>query len=341
LKEGVRLGTWEYQAEDVFLEQAISIFSCGDVRKGKVRHRGQPVMTVAIKTVPGRSPSARMKVTELMRECRLLRELSHPCVRQFYGVCLMAQPHCFITEYVHGTPLDGYLREYKGNLRRDDLLVMVCCAGWGLEYLHNNKILHRDIAAKNCLYDGQYVSALVKLIGFSMSKKGTAYTMKTTRRLAIKWTAPETLMSYQYVQKSDVYGFGVSSFFARRVKLIGFSMSKKGTTYTMKTTRRLAIKWTAPETLMSYQYVQKSDVYGFGILIYEIFSAQEPYEGLSNFEAKALILDGVLNEFPGITPRKLSEVVRGKMWAMQPESRSAMFQVKLSSFSDELKHSYG
>ncbi|KHJ91688.1 protein tyrosine kinase [Oesophagostomum dentatum] len=230
-----------------------------------------------------------MKVTELMRECRLLRELSHPCVRQFYGVCLMAQPHCFIMEYVHGTPLDSYLREYKGNLRRDDLLVMVCCAGWGLEYLHNNKILHRDIAAKNCLYDGQYV----KLIGFSMSKKGTAYTMKTTRRLAIKWTAPETLMSYQYVQKSDVYGFGVRSFFARR------------------------------------------------ILIYEIFSAQEPYEGLSNFEAKALILDGVLNEFPGITPRKLSEVVRDKMWAMQPESRSAMFQVKLSSFSDELKHSYG
>ncbi|RCN43750.1 hypothetical protein ANCCAN_10222 [Ancylostoma caninum] len=115
------------------------------------------------KKVAGRSPEAKEKVQELMRECRLLRDLNHPCITQNYGVCLISQPHCFVLEYVEGGPLNTYLRHNKDNLRRDDLLMMVSCAGWGLEYLHKNAILHRDVAAKNCLYDKQFVSQPILL----------------------------------------------------------------------------------------------------------------------------------------------------------------------------------
>lgn len=116
--------------------------------------------------------------------------------------------------------------------------MMVSCVGWGLEYLHKNTVLHRDVAAKNCLYDKQFVSGLrpllyclglpcyhstfqVKLIGFSMSKRATVYSMKTARRMAIRWMAPETIETFQYTQKSDVYGFGVRiSLFTSRLPTI-------------------------------------------------------------------------------------------------------------------------
>ncbi|KAK6750299.1 hypothetical protein RB195_002337 [Necator americanus] len=269
LKQAIYFASWEFQPEDVTLENVVAKFGCGEVRKGKVTRMDLPTLTVAIKTVFGRSLEAREKICELMRECRLLRELNHPCIIQYYGVCLLAQPHCFLFEYVSGGPLSIYLRNNKRNIKRDDLLMMVSCAGWGLEYLHKNTILHRDIAAKNCLYDKQFV------------------------------------------------------------KLIGFSMSKKATVYSMKTARRLAIRWMAPETIETFQYSQKSDVYGYGILIYEIFSAKEPYEGLSNWDAKPLIIDGNVNDFTGNTPKKLSEVVRDKMWARDVDSRSSMHQIML------------
>lgn len=85
----------------------------------------------------------------------------------------------------------------------------------------------------------------------------------------------------------------------------------------------------APETIESFLYTQKSDVYCYGLLIYEIFSAKEPFEGLSNFDAKPFILEGDLNEFPGRTPKKLAEVIKEKMWQTDPEKRANMHQIML------------
>ncbi|VDM80156.1 unnamed protein product [Strongylus vulgaris] len=103
LRQPVGLASWEFKAENILLEAVVAVFAVGDVRKGKVYVKGHEPIVVAVKTVPGRTVEAKQKVVDLMRECRLLRELSHPCVTQFYGVCLMAQPHCFILEYVPGT----------------------------------------------------------------------------------------------------------------------------------------------------------------------------------------------------------------------------------------------
>jgi len=46
---------------------------------------------------------------------------------------------------------------------------------------------------------------------------------------------------------------------------------------------RHATKWTAPEAYAQHKYTSKSDVWSFGVVIYEVFSyGKEPYEGMTS-----------------------------------------------------------
>ncbi|KAH7700458.1 TK/FER protein kinase [Aphelenchoides avenae] len=78
-------------------------------------------------------------------------------------------------------------------------------AAWGIDYLHARKILHRDIAARNCLYgDGK-----VKISDFGLAREGTEFQMDPHNRVPIRWLAPETLRTAKYSQKTDVWAFGI------------------------------------------------------------------------------------------------------------------------------------
>ncbi|GMT31640.1 hypothetical protein PFISCL1PPCAC_22937, partial [Pristionchus fissidentatus] len=66
-------------------------------------------------------------------------------------------------------------------------------------------IIHRDIAARNCLHgDGK-----VKIADFGMSREGPAYVIPRAKRAPIRWLAPETLKSKCYTLKTDVFSYGV------------------------------------------------------------------------------------------------------------------------------------
>ncbi|KAK6058088.1 hypothetical protein COOONC_04345 [Cooperia oncophora] len=86
----------------------------------------------------------------------------------------------------------------------------------------------------------------------------------------------------------------------------------------------MMIKWMAPETVATLRFSQKSDVYMYGILIYEIFAQNEPYEGLSNQDVKPLVLGGRVNEFPAKTPKQLAQFVIEKLWHIDPHKRPSM-----------------
>ncbi|VDM64262.1 unnamed protein product [Angiostrongylus costaricensis] len=82
--------------------------------------------------------------------------------------------------------------------------VAVKLAAWGLEYLHAKNVLHRDIAARNCLYGDNKV----KISDFGLTREGTVYQMDPHKRVPIRWLAPETLKMAIYTQKTDVFSYG-------------------------------------------------------------------------------------------------------------------------------------
>ncbi|KAK6036902.1 hypothetical protein COOONC_25593 [Cooperia oncophora] len=73
------------------------------------------------------------------------------------------------------------------------------------------------------------------------------------------------------------------------VKIGDFGLSRSGTSYRMKAAKKMPIKWMAPETMTNFTFTQKTDVYSYGVLIYEIFSGVEPYEGVTNTQTKKMV----------------------------------------------------
>ncbi|KAK6025866.1 protein tyrosine kinase [Ostertagia ostertagi] len=144
-------------------------------------------------------------IKEVMKEARLMRGLQHPNVVNLYGVGLLDQPLYILLEYVAGGALKTYLRKNKETITKTEKIQMSLGAAWGIEYLHKSNILHRDIAARNCLYD--YDSA-VKISDFGLSRIGTEYKMKTAKKMPVRWMAPESIVSFIFTRKTDVYSYG-------------------------------------------------------------------------------------------------------------------------------------
>ena len=65
----------------------------------------------------------------------------------------------------------------------------------------------------------------------------------------------------------------------------------------------LAVRWTAPEALEHQKFTQKSDVWSFGILLYEIWTRAElPYTNMNNQQVWVNVLAGYRLPCPNSCP---------------------------------------
>jgi serine/threonine protein kinase len=77
-------------------------------------------------------------------------------------------------------------------------------------YLSTKKIIHRDLALRNCLLEKKGNEFIVKISDFGLSRMiGTEnyyYSSEEGNRseLPWKWLAPEVLLKFKFSTKSDV-----------------------------------------------------------------------------------------------------------------------------------------
>ena len=91
--------------------------------------------------------------------------------------------------------------------------------------------------------------------------------------------------------------------------------------YMKTSTARMPIAWMAPESLTDQVYTHKSDVWSFGVLLWEVTSfAKTPYGALGVQEVVAEVVGGHHLPQPPACPSALSTVMK-RCWAMQPASR--------------------
>ena len=91
--------------------------------------------------------------------------------------------------------------------------------------------------------------------------------------------------------------------------------------YKAYTGAKFPIKWTAPEALFHHQFTIKSDVWSFGILLYELITyGKFPYPGKSNDEVLNLLKNGYRMAPPASCPDLLYKIME-ECWRGDAVSR--------------------
>uniref|UniRef100_A0A3Q4I969 Src-related kinase lacking C-terminal regulatory tyrosine and N-terminal myristylation sites n=1 Tax=Neolamprologus brichardi TaxID=32507 RepID=A0A3Q4I969_NEOBR len=91
--------------------------------------------------------------------------------------------------------------------------------------------------------------------------------------------------------------------------------------YTASRNTKIPVRWTAPEAALHQRFSVKSDVWSFGVLLYEMMSrGKMPYEGKSNKEVMDLLTSGFRLPCPSRCPSNIYRIMMD-CWAIEPSKR--------------------
>ncbi|XP_039380046.1 serine/threonine-protein kinase Nek11 isoform X5 [Mauremys reevesii] len=148
------------------------------------------------------------ETVEANLEAQLLSRLDHPAIVKFYASFVERESFCIITEYCEGRDLDCKIQEYKeaGKIFPESQIIE-----WfiqlllGVNYMHERRILHRDLKAKNIFLKNN----LLKIGDFGVSRllMGSC-DLATTFTGTPYYMSPEALKHQGYDTKSDIWSLG-------------------------------------------------------------------------------------------------------------------------------------
>jgi serine/threonine-protein kinase len=176
------------------------VFKARDRRLGRV---------VALKRLPDNLRNHPKAVELFLREARAAAALNHPNIVTLFDAGQEGETYYITMELLEGAPLQRILRERK-RLAAAQVAKLGGQIATGLQYAHEQGIVHRDIKTANIFFTE---SKLVKIMDFGLAKMVEEVRRATTVIGGTPYyMAPEQGAGDAVDHRADLYALGVTFF---------------------------------------------------------------------------------------------------------------------------------
>ena len=305
--------------QEIFLQRII-----GEGTFGRVWSARWSTASVAVKefvfaqaAVAGKSSMQQEIVEEIIGEAGMMAILRHPNVLQLFGCSLTAQAIWIVSELCSLGSLRQVLDDNDKILPVELRLSMALQVAEGMTYLHNQDppIIHRDLKSHNIFVHETYTDAPVqaeKKSGFgSWRKKGKGSEDKKPEQAALianqqsHATGRPEKMENKFTLVAKIGDWG-----SARATLSGSRTMTHGVGTAC---------WLAPEVIKHARSSKYSDVYGYGIVLWELATREEVYQGLETTQIIAKVANESLR--PPVPQDCPWKDIMVKCWEENPHDR--------------------
>ncbi|XP_026286789.1 proto-oncogene tyrosine-protein kinase receptor Ret [Frankliniella occidentalis] len=288
---------WEVHRGRLTLHEEIGAGEFGRVLRGELVSETHVSVTVAVKTLRASTGPGSPELRDLLSELELLKDVEHPNVIRLLGACTdPSGPLYVLLEYCSQGSLRGYLHRCRWSDKEDD----------------DEQRKNKDPDDKR---DEEKRPSMTprKIIGFAWQiAKGMDYLgqLKLVHR---DLASRNILLNENLVCKISDFGLSRDVYVDEA--------------YCKLSAGKVPVKWMAPESLLMRVYTSKSDVWSFGVLLWELCTlGGAPYSGVAPHDMVALLAAGQRLARPEHCSRELHRVMQG-CWQAEPQERPHFSQL--------------
>eukprot|EP00118_Oscarella_pearsei_P015070 m.133138 g.133138 ORF g.133138 m.133138 type:complete len:589 (+) comp38106_c0_seq6:401-2167(+) len=295
--------TWEVNPNDIRLDEQIGKGAFSRVYRGEYySNKSKESTVVAVKCLSGNSHDYQKEM--LLKEIELMKNMDyHPNLLGLKGCCTRSpeNPIMLLMEYMNMGSLLHFLRKNR---------ILKCDCDEGRECTDNPSV-------ERCSHDKSLQKFLCQCVSFAWQVSN-----------GMKWMEEQHYVHRDLAARNVLLNRREDDNIVAKLSDFGLAKDVYESGYIDGSDEQRPIKWTAPEALIQGRFTIKSDVWSFGILLWEITTlGSVPYPGLERQLLVSMLEKGHRMDQPEDCSEEMYQLMV-RCWEARPAARPNFREIK-------------